>query len=456
MRWFALVIGLMLSAQVVKAQDSATDLVMAGKAAGNNGDYATAVEDYTKALEISPDLEKALSGRTYALYKTDRFEESLVDSTRLVGIDPEYYWYPYMRGLALTRLERFDAARVALDTSLGLKPDYFYALAARATVSRATDQNAEAIADLQHAVLLRPFEAFVYSRLGDILFEQQKTQQAAGYYRAANILDPNAARPIYRLEGLAPPVSALTMEPMAFIPPETGLTLRYLQVILPKSAATDGMEDSIADLIDWFRPSHKAMPEAKVLFSRSIGETRSDQVTLNLNVDAKDIPDGALDPSKTPDSVTTYRGLMPTEMQPSGPNGPKMAIRFDDGDLASLWPLKEGNTVSGTGRYVLVCPDKFILTAAALGCRGGVETVDVGHLEYNLTVEPPESIQVPMGRFDTQVVRYREISYIELFGKRQDHTLETKWWIAPELDFWVKRTSQQGDKMYLVEAMERL
>jgi hypothetical protein len=89
-----------------------------------------------------------------------------------------------------------------------------------------------------------------------------------------------------------------------------------------------------------------------------------------------------------------------------------------------------------------------------MGCLPGVDAITVGNLEYGLTVEPPEQIVVPLGRFTTYVVRYREKSRAKIMGRTSERVVETKWWIAPKLNYWVRRSSQLGDKMLIAEAVK--
>jgi len=148
--------------------------------------------------------------------------------------------------------------------------------------------------------------------------------------------------------------------------------------------------------------------------------------------------------------------LLSSVIQPSGPRGPTFAIRYDEGSSPDIWPLEVGRSVSGTGRILLVCPEKTKLMAVAMGCSQGVETVELGALEYSIEVVGAEQVHVPLGVFDTLVIRYREKAYMEVFGRRKDRVVESKWWFSPELEFWVRRTGQQGDKVYIAEATDLL
>ena len=77
----------------------------------------------------------------------------------------------------------------------------------------------------------------------------------------------------------------------------------------------------------------------------------------------------------------------------------------------------------------------------------------MGTLEYSLFVEKVENIHVPLGKFTSYVVRYRERATSEVAGQQKSREIETKWWVVPELDFWVKRTSQLGDKISVLQAI---
>ncbi|MDH3264093.1 MAG: hypothetical protein OEM24_08855, partial [Paracoccaceae bacterium] len=252
------------------------------------------------------------------------------------------------------------------------------------------------------------------------------------------------------MPGLDPPALA----PLDYLPPPEGLALQYLQVLLPYDTS-DEIEKAIMALGDWFAAPPAAQPEASMFLTRRMS-AEGDTITIGLSVDAaRNLEAFAPGAGELPDRVETFRGLFLTDIRPAGEQGPQFRVAYDGEDPAGLWPLEVGKAVSGTGRYLVICPDGFQMASMMLGCRIGMESVSIGGLEYSLTVEATEAVHVPLGRFDSFVLRYRERARVTVGGQEQTREQETKWWLAPELGFWVRRTSLIGDRMAVMQAVAR-
>ena len=426
-----------------------------GDAYSDNRDYVSAIEDFNRSLEIDPLYEVALGKRAYALYQESRYEEALVDTTLLIEIDPEDHWNFYYHGRILDWLDRNTEALFALTQAIELRGDYFYSRYQRGHVHHKMENYALATADYQSAREISPFGSFIHMRLADNYRDMGDADNAARYYRMAQIINPNVRFADRNLEDLVQLSPDVQIPPLQYEPPDDGLRIRYLQVFLPFDTR-DEMEIAIMDLANWFSAPPKAMPEALALITRNLTVRDDNVVQIDLDLEAEKNLDAVTSAGgKIPESIDTFRGLFLRTLRTED-GGPEFRKVFEEGEPAMLWPLAVGNTVTGRGGFELVCPEEFSMDAMMMGCLHDVPFVQLGTLEFSLVVEKQEQIHEPLGVFDTFVVRYRELSKMEAFGREVKREVETRWWISPELGFWVKRTNQRGDKIASLHAVSIL
>ncbi|MCH7999453.1 MAG: tetratricopeptide repeat protein [Chloroflexi bacterium] len=104
------------------------------------GDYDRALEQYDRALELTPDDPDALGNRGIALDDLQRHDEALSAHNRALELKPDDPNTRNNRGNTLDDLQRYDEALVDYNRSLELRPDHpgtlynracLYSLAAR-------------------------------------------------------------------------------------------------------------------------------------------------------------------------------------------------------------------------------------------------------------------------------------------------------------------------------------
>lgn len=423
-----------------------------GDAYKDAGDHAAAIPHFTRALEIDPDYEAALAGRAYALEREERLDEALADARRAAQVDPDDHYNRYLQGKILARMKRWEEAVAAYSEAIARRDDYYWSWRGRGTANDALDRHQDAISDMLAAAGLEPLSAAAYAKLGSIYFDLDDRVNSARYYRIADILAPNLFSPQNTLQYIVALQDSPDLPPLAYTPPAAGLTIRYLQVLLPRDTR-DEMEKAIDELFDWFSPVEKAEPEMRMIMTRTM-EPAGDAVSIRLRLEAEEGKDSVA--RTLPTGIVTFRGLFNTRLAARGDmqDAPVVDIVYEGADPADLWPLEPGKTLTGTGRYILQCPDHFVLPAMVMGCRIGMDSLELGALDYSFTVEGTEEIHVPLGTFKTYVLRYRERSVATIMGLEKSREIETKWWVAPALNFWVKRTNQQGDKIVTIHAVD--
>jgi tetratricopeptide (TPR) repeat protein len=134
-----------------------------GDAAMQQGDFSSAVREYTKAL----------SGQTN---------------------DANLY---YKRGLAYMQNQEPDKALADFKASLSLSPDQPDVLAARANALSAGGKVGEAIADLNRVIELRPGNSAAYFQRGQLQARNRATKLAIEDYSKAIQLSPSNSEPYF-------------------------------------------------------------------------------------------------------------------------------------------------------------------------------------------------------------------------------------------------------------------
>ena len=411
-----------------------------------------AIEEYSRSLEVNPDYIPSLKARALANVNSGSHSQAMPDIERLLALEPDYYWHYYINGAALAGLDQLDDAIAALDRSIELRDDYLSAWRKRASVHLEAGQPDMAIADLDMVRKMRPFRTATYVSLGQIYQDLENRQDALRNYRIAFALDPNLQRIEYRINEMRQAPSATELPPMAYAPPANGLQIEYLQVILPRETR-DEMEVAISDLFNWFAAVERAVPKAAAFIVRTL-QPDGAFIDVDLELEAQDRMEDFLPPGgELPQGVRSLHGVLLTDMRPAGDKGPIIQIVHDGPQPSDIWPLEVGNAISGTGRYILVCPESFQMASMMMGCRIGMDSLDLGVLDYSLTVDRVEQVEVPMGDYLTYVLRYRELATVTIGGVETARQIESNFWIDPTLNYWVKQTSQVEDDISTLMAV---
>lgn len=402
-----------------------------------------ALAPYREALALEPGNMAAHEGLALSLYALDRYDEALVHSTAFRDGDPDNRFSHYLHGRVLEELDRYDEAVVAFQRSVEIDPDYetgHYWLGR--TLNWARDYEG-AIVALNRAVELDPFRVGTHRQLATAHNFVDDEATSALHGRIAVALDPNLDAFSVTLPILSEPVENPVLPPAAYVSPADGLQIDILQVTLPREER-DEMELAILDIVDWFSRVERARAIGAANLATELG-VAGDQIQLLQTVGDAWGEDAFLPPSAVIEGgMGTFRGLLQTDIAPRGPGGPILRASYDTGRPADLWPLEVGNSIEGQGRFLLICPERFNLMSATLGCRVGVDEIALGTFDYGLLVERVEQVEVPAGDFIAYVVRYRQLAVLESMLEGAERTAETRWWIVPELGFWVKRTNQQN------------
>ncbi|MFD3751217.1 tetratricopeptide repeat protein [Streptomyces cyaneofuscatus] len=154
------------------------------------GQYGEALADLDRAVELSPGEADNFVARGMTLFGLRRDEEAVADYDRAIELDPGDPLTLAFRGRTLLRLGRHDDALASCGRALELDPERAYALAVRGDALQELGRFDEALADYGRAIELDPRGSYYLSGRAEILHEVGRFDEALADYGRAIELDP--------------------------------------------------------------------------------------------------------------------------------------------------------------------------------------------------------------------------------------------------------------------------
>lgn len=148
-------------------------------------DYETAAADFDAALKIDPELRGAYSGRGTCRRELGDYKAAIRDLTEAIrrdATDPDTF---ERRAKCYARQERHEEALKDRNRVLELAPEEIDYLQARAQTLRALKKFKAAQTDLEKAISLDPSRANCYYELGYVYFDQEAYPQAHMFFNMA-------------------------------------------------------------------------------------------------------------------------------------------------------------------------------------------------------------------------------------------------------------------------------
>jgi tetratricopeptide (TPR) repeat protein len=102
-----------------------------GSAQATLGELSFALNDYSTALRLAPDMVEAWYDRGTALLHMRRFEGAIADFTEAIRLKPDFALAYCNRGLSEVELGRYDDAIADYAIAIGKEPDLTYCHANR-------------------------------------------------------------------------------------------------------------------------------------------------------------------------------------------------------------------------------------------------------------------------------------------------------------------------------------
>lgn len=140
-------------------------------------EYSRAVSDYNNAIELRP-TATVLAARATARLIIGQISGAIEDFSRAIQLSPEYHYAWYQRGIAYTRLRSDSAAVADFSRALEIKPNDPQSHFDRANALLLLNQYDGAIADYDKALALHPGSIVVHHNRGLALSQRKDYSRA--------------------------------------------------------------------------------------------------------------------------------------------------------------------------------------------------------------------------------------------------------------------------------------
>jgi Flp pilus assembly protein TadD len=157
------------------------------------GEYAKAIADYNKAIELDAQDGPAYNGRGYAYRHLGEPDKALADFNKALQLDTKDSWAHNNRGILFFEKGEYDKAIADYDQALRLNPKHTWSYQNRGNAWAAKGDLAKAIADYNEAVRLDPRDANIYSNRGLAYQDQAAYAEALADFEHAVKLEPGRA-----------------------------------------------------------------------------------------------------------------------------------------------------------------------------------------------------------------------------------------------------------------------
>jgi tetratricopeptide (TPR) repeat protein len=163
----------------------------------NQGDYVTAIEEYTQAIRLDPNYADAYYNRGLAYYNKEDYDRAIADYSQAVRLNPDYALAYYGRGLAYYNKEDYDREIADYTKAIRLDPNYTSAYYNRGLAYNEKGDYDRAIADYTKAIRLDPNYTSAYYNRGNAYYNKNDYDRAIADYTQAIRLDPNYTSAYY-------------------------------------------------------------------------------------------------------------------------------------------------------------------------------------------------------------------------------------------------------------------
>ena len=138
-----------------------------GIACRDKGEIDRAIENFTKAIELNPDLAIAYSNRGVAYGEKGDIDRAIADFTEAIELQPDFADAYYNRGIAYHEKREYDRAIVDYTMTIGLKPDLVEAYNNRGNAYSERREFVQSIKDYSKTIELKPQLAEAYYNRGE-------------------------------------------------------------------------------------------------------------------------------------------------------------------------------------------------------------------------------------------------------------------------------------------------
>ncbi|MGB1038858.1 MAG: tetratricopeptide repeat protein [Bacteroidia bacterium] len=167
---------------------SAGDFYKRAVAKYNQKDYAGAIIEYTRAIEIKSDAAVLYNNRGVCKFKLQRYSDAIQDYEKALKYDEKYVHAYFNKGNSYMGILEYENALIAYDKTLGLDKKYSKAYINRAKVFFQLGDYKSSIEDIEYAMqfqLKKEQRQKLYLSYGNCLMKQLKYNDAVEKFSKA-------------------------------------------------------------------------------------------------------------------------------------------------------------------------------------------------------------------------------------------------------------------------------
>ncbi len=157
------------------------------------GEYNRAITDYNKAIALKPDFTVAYSNRGGAYNNKSEYDRAIADCNKAMELNPHYAYAYNNRGLAYVGKDDYSRAIEDFNTTIQLERNDVVAYNNRGNVYSNIGDYDRAIEDFNTAIQLKRNDADSYNNRGAAYRKKGDNHRAIGDYTKAIALDPDHA-----------------------------------------------------------------------------------------------------------------------------------------------------------------------------------------------------------------------------------------------------------------------
>jgi tetratricopeptide (TPR) repeat protein len=131
----------------------------------DRGDYQGAIADYTRAIELNPNFDKAYFNRALAKHDLGDYSAAIADYSKSLKILPNNPKTYYSRGLSKDNLGDYSAAIADYNRAIALNPNYADAYNNRGASKGKLGDYSAAIADFYRSLKIDPNNSLTLGNL---------------------------------------------------------------------------------------------------------------------------------------------------------------------------------------------------------------------------------------------------------------------------------------------------
>lgn len=160
----------------------------AAQACLNREDYQEAIEGFSQALELNPQLAGAYNGRGAAYGNLGKFDLAIADFTQAIALDTDYAVAYGNRGITYSNKDEFDLAIADFTQAIDLNQEDAFVYSDRGVAYHKQDDYLGAIEDYTRAIDRNPDYAAAYCNRGEAWLHLGEWEKAKADLTAAKAM----------------------------------------------------------------------------------------------------------------------------------------------------------------------------------------------------------------------------------------------------------------------------